>query len=51
MSDIFDALTNVRAYKRRWSLDEAFALLRRMAGKQLDKECVRAFVSERKHIA
>jgi HD-GYP domain-containing protein (c-di-GMP phosphodiesterase class II) len=51
VSDIFDALTNVRAYKKRWSLDEAFALLRRMAGKQLDKECVRAFISERKHIA
>jgi len=50
VSDIFDALTNVRAYKRRWSLDEAFALLRRMAGKQLDKECVRAFIGERKRI-
>jgi HD-GYP domain-containing protein (c-di-GMP phosphodiesterase class II) len=50
VSDIFDALTNVRAYKKRWSLDEAFALLRRMAGKQLDRECVRAFMSERARI-
>ncbi len=50
VADIFDALTNVRAYKQRWSLDEAFELLRSMSGKQLDKECVQAFVSERKQI-
>ncbi|KAA3652009.1 MAG: HD domain-containing protein [Proteobacteria bacterium] len=50
VSDIFDALTNVRAYKQRWSLDEAFDLLRSMAGTQLDKECVLAFISERKQI-
>ncbi|WP_323001039.1 HD-GYP domain-containing protein [Denitromonas sp.] len=50
VSDIFDALTNVRAYKQRWSLDEAFDLLSSMAGKQLDRECVQAFISERKQI-
>ncbi|WP_230969451.1 HD-GYP domain-containing protein [Nitrogeniibacter aestuarii] len=50
VSDIFDALTNVRAYKKPWSIDEAFDQLRKMAGKQLDKECVDAFVSERKQL-
>ncbi|MCB1959302.1 MAG: HD domain-containing protein [Rhodocyclaceae bacterium] len=49
--DIFDALTNVRAYKQRWSLDEAFELLKSMADKsQLDKECMQAFLSQRKRL-
>ncbi|QID18746.1 HD domain-containing protein [Nitrogeniibacter mangrovi] len=50
VADIFDALTNLRAYKKPWSIDEAFDLLRKMAGKQLDRECVQAFISERKRI-
>ncbi|MBT0962250.1 HD-GYP domain-containing protein [Denitromonas iodatirespirans] len=50
ITDIFDALTNVRAYKQRWSLDDAFDLLKSMAGKQLDREAVHAFISERKQI-
>ena len=50
ISDIFDALTNVRAYKQRWSVDEAFELIKSMAGIQLDKECVQAFESERERI-
>jgi HD-GYP domain-containing protein (c-di-GMP phosphodiesterase class II) len=51
VADIFDALTNVRAYKKRWSLEEAFALLRKMAGRQLDPECVRAFIGEHQRVA
>jgi len=47
ISDIFDALTNVRAYKKPWSINEALDQLRKMAGEQLDRECVDAFVSER----
>lgn len=50
ITDIFDALTNMRAYKRPWSVDEAFDLLRKMAGKQLDRECVQAFIGERKRV-
>ena len=41
IADIFDALTNVRPYKRPWSNDDAFAELRRMVGDdKLDPDCV-----------
>lgn len=51
VSDIFDALTNVRAYKKPWSIDEALDQLRKMAGDQLDQECVDAFISERDQVS
>jgi HD-GYP domain-containing protein (c-di-GMP phosphodiesterase class II) len=44
VADIFDALTNQRAYKKAWSNAEAFALLRQLAGKQLDRDCVKALI-------
>lgn len=47
VADIFDALTNVRAYKKPWTIDEALDLLKKMAGSQLDRDCVDAFTSER----
>ena len=41
IADIFDALTNVRPYKRPWNNDDAFAELRRMvADGKLDLDCV-----------
>jgi len=51
VADIFDALTNVRAYKHSWSIDDALDQLRAMAGTQLDAECVSAFIGERERIS
>ena len=45
VADTFDALTSTRVYRplRPWS--DAVAELRRVAGTQLDPQCVAAFVS------
>jgi len=41
IADIFDALTNVRPYKRPWNNNDAFGELRRMvADGRLDPDCV-----------
>ena len=40
VADVFDALTSRRSYKHAWSNDEAFALLRQLAGVKLDRDCV-----------
>ena len=42
VADVFDALTSQRPYKMAWSNEEAFAMLRRMAGSKLDADCVEA---------
>jgi HD-GYP domain-containing protein (c-di-GMP phosphodiesterase class II) len=47
VADVFDALTSQRPYKDAWSNEEAFATLGRMAGEQLDAECVAALIAER----
>ncbi len=44
VADIFDALTSSRSYKVAWSNDEAFAMLRQLAGFKLDKDCVKALI-------
>jgi HD-GYP domain-containing protein (c-di-GMP phosphodiesterase class II) len=44
VADIFDALTSCRVYKQAWSNDEAFTMLRRMAGSQIDRHCVEALI-------
>lgn len=44
VADIFDALTSRRPYKEAWSNDDAFKLLQEMSGKQLDPDCVGAFL-------
>lgn len=46
-ADVLDALTSARPYREALSNDDAFALLERMAGTQLDEECVRALVDAR----
>ncbi|AUL99763.1 HD-GYP domain-containing protein [Pseudothauera hydrothermalis] len=48
--DVFDALTCQRPYKRPWSLSEAFAHLRTLAGPKLDRDCVDAFCHARSRI-
>lgn len=50
VADIFDALTSARPYKPAWSLDEACAALRKLAGIKLDTDCVNALVSNRSKI-
>lgn len=50
VADIFDALTSRRPYKEAWSNDDAFALLREMAGKQLDPDCVTTFLEQAEQI-
>jgi len=44
VADIFDALTSHRPYKTAWTNEEAFAMLRQLAGLQLDRDCVNALI-------
>lgn len=44
VADVFDALTSRRPYKDAWTNAEAFALLLKLAGKTLDRECVDALM-------
>jgi len=44
VADVFDALTSRRPYKMAWTNEEAFTALRRLAGKQLDPDCVEALI-------
>lgn len=50
VADIFDALTSRRPYKPAWSNDDAFTLLRQLAGRKLDEHCVNAMIDNRKRI-
>lgn len=47
VADVFDALTSRRPYKEAWDNDRAFAMLQKMAGEQLDRDCVEAMLSQR----
>lgn len=44
ITDVFDALTSERPYKRAWSVDEALAHIRNESGKHFDPEIVAAFL-------
>ena len=50
VADVFDALTSRRPYKDAWSNAEAFAILQRMAGTQLDSDCVAALLANREQV-
>lgn len=50
VADIFDALTSRRPYKPAWNNDDAFALLRQLAGRKLDAHCVNALIDNRESI-
>lgn len=50
VADIFDALTSRRSYKTAWSNDEAFAMLQKMAGSQIDRHCVEALIARRRKV-
>jgi HD-GYP domain-containing protein (c-di-GMP phosphodiesterase class II) len=47
VADVFDALTSRRPYKQAWSNDDAFAMLRKLAGSKLDPNCVNALIASR----
>jgi HD-GYP domain-containing protein (c-di-GMP phosphodiesterase class II) len=51
VADMFDALTSVRPYKAAWTNDEAGAMLRELAGKTLDADCVAALLDQGEEIA
>lgn len=50
VADVFDALTSRRPYKEAWSNHDAFAMLQRLAGGQLDKECVAALIANKSQV-
>ena len=45
VADIFDALTSKRPYKNKWTNEQAFAELTRLANSQLDEDCVNALLA------
>lgn len=44
LADVFDALTSPRTYKTPWSVEDAFALIDREAGKHFDPTLARLFI-------
>ncbi|MEA3333204.1 MAG: HD domain-containing phosphohydrolase, partial [Pseudomonadota bacterium] len=44
ISDVFDALTSVRPYKKAWSVEAAVALLQEESGKHFEPTLVKLFV-------
>jgi putative two-component system response regulator len=45
VSDVFDALTHDRPYKRAWSVEQAVSEISRLAGEQFDPRVVQALLS------
>jgi len=45
VSDVFDALTSERSYKKAWSNEKAIETLSSLAGETLDKDCVDALIN------
>lgn len=46
VTDVFDALTTRRPYKKSWSVDEAVDFLQQNIGTQFDPNCVKGFVAQ-----
>ncbi len=46
LSDVFDALISKRPYKRAWTLDEAFTMIKKSSGTHFDPMIVEAFVRD-----
>lgn len=47
VADVFDALITKRPYKDAWSMEDAFAYIRKETGKQFDPDCVAAFFDQK----
>ncbi len=45
IADVFDALTSVRPYKSAWTMEEAFALIRKDAGSHFDPVLAELFLT------
>ncbi|MDH5391592.1 MAG: response regulator [Gammaproteobacteria bacterium] len=45
LSDVFDALTTIRPYKKAWAVDEAVDYIKKKAGLQFDPRLVEVFIS------
>jgi putative two-component system response regulator len=45
IADVFDALTMVRPYKKAWTSDQAFELIKSQSGKHFDPQLVEAFIA------
>ncbi len=50
VADIFDALTSRRPYKTPWRNEEAFSMLKQLAGIKLDPDCVAVFIDAKAEI-
>jgi HD-GYP domain-containing protein (c-di-GMP phosphodiesterase class II) len=50
VADVFDALTSKRPYKEAWTNKEAYAMLQRLAGEKLDKDCVKALMANQEEV-
>ena len=50
VADVFDALTSKRPYKAAWTNDDAYELLHKLAGEELDEECVQALANNREEV-
>jgi len=50
VADMFDALTSRRPYKQAWSNEEAFSVLRALAGAKLDADCINALIGRAEEI-
>jgi HD-GYP domain-containing protein (c-di-GMP phosphodiesterase class II) len=50
VADVFDALTSRRPYKAAFANDKAFAMLGKLAGSHLDRDCVEALVASRQEV-
>ena len=46
LSDVFDALTTIRPYKKAWTIDETIEYIKKMSGIQFDPQLVDVFVSK-----
>lgn len=50
LADVFDALSNVRPYKKAWPVDDTFDYIREQGGKHFSRELVEIFLSIRPEI-
>lgn len=50
VADVFDALTSKRPYKEAWSNEEAFKVLKSLAGIKLDENCVQALINNEEKV-
>ena len=50
VSDVFDALTSVRPYKKAWTNDDAFAFIKEKSPDIFDAECVNALIGQRQQV-